>query len=219
MDTKQPFVITISRELGSGGRTIGKKLAAQLNARFSDKNLIEGLMAKFNLSPGEIESIKAKKSNWFRDVLDFVAPVPEGGAFTGLEISELEEWSEKNIRPEEIFKAESEILREIAKEAPCVIAGRSGFFVLKDFPNRLDIFIRAPKQWRVQRVMRKQNLSEEEAIKAIDKVDKARENYIKRFAGVSRYDSRNYDLVLNVGNITDDEAVLLILKYIKATGK
>ena len=118
---------------------------------------------------------------------------------------------------EELYKAETEILKAIAAEGSCVIAGRLAFFALKDCPNKVDIFITASLQNRVERVMRKQNLTEAEAREAIDRVDRGRENYVKRFSGLSRYDARNYDLVLNMDHLKDeDEAVAVILKYLGA---
>lgn len=219
MDTKQPFVITVSRELGSGGRTIGRKLAAQLNVRYSDKNLIQDLREKFNLSTFEIEKIKGTKKSWLTEMLDIVAPVPNSGAYIGFEANKGDNWKLAGIKADDIFQAEAEILKGIAAEGSCVIAGRSGFFVLKGHPNKLDIFIQAPLEKRVQRVMKKQDLTEEEARTVIASVDKSRETYVQRYAGTSRYDTRNYDLVLNVGDMSDDDAVACILKYIKYAGK
>ena len=68
--------------------------------------------------------------------------------------------------------------------------------------------------FRIERVMRKQNLTEEEARKTIEKVDKMRENYVKEFTKTSRYDARNYDLVISADGKTEDQMVELILKYI-----
>jgi cytidylate kinase len=108
-----------------------------------------------------------------------------------------------------------EILEGIAEEGSCVIAGRSGFFVLEDHPNKVDVFITASREHRVARVMHKQNLNEEQAAAVIDSVDKSRENYIKRFTGTSRYDARNYDLVINMDNLADENAAVdLILKFL-----
>ena len=219
MDTNQPFVITISRELGSGGRTIGRKLAAQLNVRYSDKNLIKDLMEKFKLTTYEIERIKGKKKNWLADFLEAVAPVPNSGAFVGFDPIKGNDWNNSSVKADDIFEAESDILRGIADEGSCVLAGRSGFFVLKNHPNKVDIFIKAPLEKRIARVMKKQGLTEKEAQEVIASVDKSRENYVQRWAGVSRYDARNYDLVLNVGDMTDDEAVAIILKYLKFNTK
>ena len=83
----------------------------------------------------------------------------------------------------------------------------------------MDIFIQAPLEKRVERVMKKQNLTKQEALTVIDSVDKSRETYVQRYAGTSRYDARNYDLVLNVGDMSDEDAVACILKYIKFASK
>lgn len=219
MDTKKPFVITISRELGSGGRTIGRKLAAQLNVRYSDKNLIQDLREKFKLSTYEIEKIKGTKKNWLTEMLDIVAPVPNSGAYIGFEANKGDDWKLNKVKADDIFEAEAEILKGIAAEGSCVIAGRSAFFVLKDHPNKLDIFIQAPLEKRVERVMEKQNLTKEEALTVIESVDKSRETYVQRYAGTSRYDVRNYDLVLNTGDLSDEDAVACILKFIKYATK
>ena len=95
-----------------------------------------------------------------------------------------------------------------------MIAGRSGFFVLKDHPNKLDVFITASMPHRIERIMKKQGLSEEEAVALIGRIDQARETYTQRYAGVSRFDARNYDLVLNADNHTEEQLADLILKYL-----
>ena len=71
--------------------------------------------------------------------------------------------------------------------------------------------------YRVKRVANKQNLTEEEARKAIDKVDKMRENYVNKYTHSSRYDTRNYDLVISMDGMTEDNAVDIIMDYIKHT--
>lgn len=113
-----------------------------------------------------------------------------------------------------VFDAEKEILNAIADEGSCVIAGRSGFFVLKDRPNKVDIFITASRESRIQRIRQKQKLSEKMAQEIVDSVDKPRENYVMRYTGQSRYDLRNYNLVINMEGKTEDEAVDIILSYI-----
>lgn len=214
MNTQQPFIITISRELGSGGHTVGQLLAERLGVRFSDKELIKALREEFHLTTDAIERLKGEKKDWLTSLLRKIVAMPKA--------ENVVEWDDKFVqeyRPDlssdEIFEAEKQILRGIAEEGSCVIAGRSGFFVLKDFPNKVDIFITAPREKRIQRVMVKQHLSEQEAAAAIDRVDKGRENYIKRYAGTSRYDVRNYDLIINMDNVPDENAAVeLILEYL-----
>ena len=86
--------------------------------------------------------------------------------------------------------------------------------MLKDRPNKVDIFITASKAARIEQVMAKQNLSREEAVKLVDTVDEGRDNYVKRHTGLSRYDMRNYDLILDMDYLTEDEAVEKILSFI-----
>lgn len=213
MNTSEQFVITISRELGSGGRTVGRKLAQALGVRYSDKELVHELMKRFNLTISGIERLKGEKKTWITDFLQLVAPVPKLSSITGGAGKFVTEFR-PDVTSDDIFKAETEILQAIAAEGSCVIAGRSGFHVLRDCPNKVDVFITASKQHRVERVARKQGLTEEEAAVLIDKIDQDRDNYIKRYTGASRYDARNYHLVLNMDNLTEDKAVELILKYI-----
>ena len=118
------------------------------------------------------------------------------------------------LTTKEMFKAETEILKGIADEASCVVAGRSGFFIYRDHPNHLSILIQASMPHRVERVARKQNITEEEARKTIEQVDTMRENYVKKYTDSSRYDTRNYELVITMDGINEDDAVDLILDYI-----
>ena len=216
MNTNESFIITISRELGSGGRTVGRQLAAALDVRYSDKELIRQLMEQFNLTASGIEQLKGKRKNWISDFITFVAPVPKVGMLVNTDSRYIQEFR-PDLTTDDLFKAETQILQSIADEGSCVIAGRSGFFVLKDRPNKLDIFITASPEHRIERVMRKQQLSREEAMAAIERVDKARDNYVQRYTGKSRNDARNYDLCLNMDSLSEDDAVELILSFIKYT--
>ena len=211
MNTKEQFVITLSREVGSGGHTVGAILADKLNVRYCDKMLVESLEKRFGLSAGEIEDLKAKKKNWLEDFIGHVSPVPSARALS-LNPSYTEEFKAE-VTTNDVFKAECEILQSLAGMGSCVIAGRSGFFVFRDHPNHLNVFVKASLPVRLERVMKKQNISEEKAIKVIEEVDKARENYIRRFSGASRYDLRNYDLILTADGHTEEHLADMILAY------
>ncbi len=210
---KEPFVITISREVGSGGRTIGRKLAEKLGVRFSDKELVDELQKKLNLTVDSIEELKGKKKRWLDDFIQMVAPVPMSGMLVDGDSDYISEYN-LSLSVNDVFEAEREILNGIADEGSCVIAGRSGFFVLKGRPNKVDILITASRDKRIARIMDKQNLSRQKAEEVIDSVDKARDNYVKRYTGQSRYDARNYHIVLNMDYITEDQAVEMILSYL-----
>jgi cytidylate kinase len=212
MKLNDPFVITISREIGTGGGSVGVKLAEKLNVPYSNKQLIQALEEKFNLNRKGIEYLKSTKKNWFKDLFEQVAPAPKATIKVG-DYTFSREFQD-NVTVKDIYEAEKEILNAIADQGSCVITGRSAFFVLKDRPNKVDIFITASKDARIERVMAKQNLTKEEATKLVEKVDTGRDNYVKRFTGLSRYDMRNYNLILDMDYLTEDEAVEKILAFI-----
>jgi len=213
MNKNEKYVITINRELGSGGRTIGEKLAQKLNVPFYDKALIQQLKEQYQLTTEEIERLKGQQHNWWADfkrsikmMPNYVAPqYVSGGAINMPDF----------LITDDIFHAETEILEGIAEDGSCIIAGRSGFYIFREHPNHLSILIQASMQHRIDRLVEKRNISAEEARKIIAQVDEGRENYIKKYTGTSRYDTRNYDLVINMDDHTEDEAVEIILKYIR----
>ena len=212
MKLDQQFVITINRELGSGGRTIGDKLAHRLGVPFYDKAVIQALKEKYELTTEEIERLKGQKHNWWADLKrsfkimpSYAAPniIPSSTAIPDFLITA------------DLFETEKEILKGIAADESCVIAGRSGFFVLRDHPNHLSILIQARMEERIKRLVERRGISAKEAEKILKEVDVARESYVNKYTGTSRYDTRNYDLVFNVENHTEDEIVDLILMYLK----
>ena len=213
MNKKEQFVITINRELGSGGRTVGEILARKLGVNFYDKALIVALEEKYNLTVEEIEKLKGRKTRWWED---FKRIAHVGIGFVDSSSCLAQFGKEPDVlTTENVFKVESEILQEIAEEESCVIAGRCGFFVFRNHPNHLSVLIQAPMEKRVARVVAKQNVSEAEAREIISKVDTMRENYVNRFTGTTRYDSRNYDLVINAAGKSEEKIADQILAYLE----
>ena len=212
MNKNEKFVITINRELGSGGRTVGEKLAAKLGVPFYDKALIKALTEKYHLTVEEIEKLKGRKHGWWAD---FKRTLSIGQSANSSQYYKAEIGEEPDLlTTDEMYNAEKEILKGIAAEESCVIAGRTAFHILKDQPNRLSILIQASMDHRIERVMSKQGISSEEAEKIIKKVDRMRENYVNKYTGTSRYDTRNYDLVITMDGKTEDEVAEMICQYI-----
>lgn len=212
MKLNERFVITINRELGSGGRTIGEKLAQRLNVPFFDKAIVQGLKEKYELTTEEIERLKGQKHNWWADFKRSLKIMP---SYAAPQIISSKDAIPDFLITDDIFQTETEILKGIADDESCVIAGRSGFFVFRDHPNHLSILIQASLEYRISRLVEKRGISREEAQSIIKEVDTGRENYVKKYTGTSRYDTRNYDIVLNAEEHTEEEIVDLILQYIK----
>ena len=216
MNLKEKFVIAINRELGSGGRTVGEKLAAKLGVEFYDKALVKALEEKYHLTVEEIENLKGRKNNWWSD---FSRVVSVGETMRQQYYSVAVDDEPKLVTTQQIFKIEKEMLLAMAENGSCVITGRSGFFVFRHHPNHINVLIQAPMEKRIQRLMKKQNMSAEEAEKTIRRIDKMRDNYVTKYTGESRYDTRNYDLVINMDSINEDDAAALIMQYIEDSQK
>ncbi len=211
MNKNEKFVITINREVGSGGRTVGRKLAEKLGVKYCDKAVIDGLTHKFGLTPERIEEIKAQKKSWWNDINNYYQTLVNSAS--------LPMEAEVKLDNAIMFETEKRILQELAAQTSCVVAGRTGFMVFRMWPNHLSVFIQASMEHRIQRVMRRQNVSEEEARGIIEKMDSSREAYIKKYEDTSRYDTRNYQLVISMDELSEDDAADIILDYINRTSK
>ena len=210
MNKNERFVITINRELGSGGRTVGRILAEKLGVPYYDKALTKPLEEKFNMTADQIENLKSNNRSWWQDVKRVLILGEEAAN----SLDYYDEKKKKMVTSEAVLKAEKEILHSIAIEDSCVIAGRSAFYVMNGYPNSLNILIQASMEYRLNRIMTKRDISEKEAKKIIKEVDEMREEYLKNDARTSRYDTRNYDLVIKMDGKTEEEAVNVILAFI-----
>ena len=211
MNKNEKFVITINREVGSGGRTVGRKLAEKLGVKYCDKAVVEGLTKKFGLTPERIEDIKAQKKSWWNDITNYYNTLVNSAS--------LPMEAEVKLDNESIYATEKHILQELAAQTSCVVAGRTGFMVFRQWPNHLSIFIQASLENRVRRIMTRQNVSEQEARDIITKLDASREAYIKKYENTSRYDTRNYQLVISMDELSEDDAVEVIMAYIDRMSK
>ena len=200
-------IITINRECGSGGREIAHQIGELLGLKVYDKTILEAICEKYNLDEKEIQRIKSKKLTLWDDFSQFYR---QFGAVTDSYQSE-----NKKITSRELYYTESQIMRDLAKQESCIIVGRTGFQVFKDDPDALHLFIIADLDFRIKKVAERYGIDENAAAKYIDETDNARENFTKSFAGVSRYDARNYDLVINVSPFTPETVAAFLAENIR----
>jgi cytidylate kinase len=211
MKRNEKFVITINREVGSGGRTVGRILAEKLGVKYCDKAVIEGLTKKFGLSPERIEEIKAQKKSWWNDINNYYQTLVNS---TSLPMD-----AEVRLDNDTMFETEKRILQELATQSSCVVAGRTGFMVFREWPNHLNVFIQASMEHRIKRIMNRKNVTMEQARDIIAKMDATREAYIKKYEDTTRYDTRNYQLVISMDDLTENDAAEIIIDYINRTSK
>ena len=186
------------------------KKEAELIVTTTLDSIIEGLTKEFGLTVDEIEKFKAQKKSWWNEFNNY---------YKTRNTTTLPMEAETVLTNETMMETEKRILQNLAAHESCVVAGRSGFLVFREWPNHISIFIQAPLEKRIERLRRKKGIDREEAIGIIEKVDKARETFIQKYAKTSRYDTRNYDIVLNMDGLTEDEAVDIIMAYIDRNKK
>ena len=200
-----PFVITISRQLGSGGAYIGQQLAKRLNINFVDREIISEAAQQLSIMEEEVDEQDEKIQSFWKSFLHF-NPLPSN-----------ETLIPKMIMPTagELFKVESEIIERIAKENSAVIIGRCGYYVLRNHPNCVKVFLHADVDFRSQRIQHLYNMTEQKAREIIARNDKERAHYISLFTENKWTDIRQFDLSIDTGKTGVDESVELILGYLK----
>lgn len=207
---EQKFIVTIGREFGTGGRQIAIELADLLGVKLYDRRLLEQLQERYNLTAEEIDKIKAKKKSWWDDFARMYHQTT--AAWNEMTYYET---SEEKVSSEKLYADEEFILRSLAEQESCVVLGRTGFHIFRENPNAFKVFLIADMDFRRNKVARRLNINEGSADLLIKKVDNARENFTKTFSGKSRYDARNYDLVLNVSGLDSSYVAQFLAKCVE----
>ena len=204
------FIVTIGREFGTGGRQIANKLGELLGVKVYDKRLLDDFKQRYNLTTEEMDRIRANKKSWWDD---FVKYYQASRLWSDKPFAEGDDQPE--VTSELLYLEEERILKELAEQESCVILGRTGFHIFRDYPNAFKVFLIADKPFRRDKVARRLNINEGSADLLINKVDEARETFTKTFSDKSRYDARNYDLVVNVTGLEPEEIAQFVAECVK----
>ena len=169
----EKYVINIGRQLGSGGREIGVKLAKELGIAFYDKELIELASQESGLCKEFFEKADEKASQSLI-----------GGLF-GTRFPFITEGSmpySNCLSNDALFKIQSDVIRRLAEEHSCLFVGRCADYILRDNPRCVNVFISASMADRIQRIMTRRNISKNEAEELIEKMDKRRSTYYNYYS-------------------------------------
>lgn len=203
---KPKFVITINREAGSGGKEIAEKLGELLGVKVYGKEILATIREKYNLTEEDVEKIKATKPGWWADFCRFYKQFGTTAAIA---------YESFEVDSKQLYQEEEQLLKDLASQESCIIVGRTGFQIFKDNPDAMRLLIIADPECRVKRLMERQNVDEQGAREIMERADKARENYTKSFAGTSRYDARNYDMVINVSGFTTGQVARFLAENVR----
>lgn len=196
------FYITIGRQLGSGGRAIGEKLAARLGIAFYDKELIYLASQKSGIGKEFFEKIDEKETHsLFPSFFGVRTPLID------------DQYSSYYLSNETLFKIQSDVIRGLAEQQSCIFVGRCADYVLKDRPAGLNVFISANKEDRIRRVALLQGLSEQKAKDFLEKIDKKRAAYYNYYSDKTWGAAVSYHLCVNSSIIGIDETVAFIRRF------
>lgn len=196
------MIITISRETGSGGHTVGQMLAEKLGYTFYDKEIVATVAKKMHLDESTIlENGEYMSDKTYLDLASGFIP-----------------FSRKEKVPfNEIKETQDKLIKEIALKNNCVIVGRGANDILKNVPNTFHIFIHADMQYRVARVQQHENVTGQETRiqRELEVKDRSRSMYYQYFSGKEWGKVENYNLVIDTSVFSIAQSVELILFSMK----
>lgn len=181
-----PFVITIGRQLGSGGRQIGKMLAEKFNIAYYDKEILSLAAEESGLGPNVFARSDERKS-LIRSIFGAFSPMlSTGGDFYNNQLSE-----------ENLFAVQSRVIQKIAAERSCIFIGRASDYILRNHPRHCRIFIAANMDDRVDNIMSREHLERKRAIEFIKDADERRASYYNFYSSGTWGNADTYDLCIN----------------------
>ncbi len=197
-------VISISRQFGSGGREVGRKLAEELKVPFYDSALITLAAEKSGMSKQVLENLDERATSRFLYTPPSSVPA-FGHPSTSIYNMPLSDT---------LFLTQYEIIKQLADEGPAIFVGRCSDYILKDHPFHISLFIHASEEVRAHRIAEYENISNEEALANISKYDKERKKYHDYYASGTWGIACNYDLTINSGKLSIELSVELIKEFI-----
>jgi cytidylate kinase len=193
----EKFIITVGRQLGSGGRIIAKELAQILGISFYDKELIQRVSIESGVS-----------SKFFEKADESVNPALTGGLLTDF-------FQDVFLSNESLFQMQSDVIRKIAETESAVFVGRCADYVLRDHPRSVHIFISANIDDRVERVAKYQGISAEKSLALIEKTDKKRASFYNYYSNKTWGAAKSYDLCINTSALGMESTTGFVLEFVR----
>lgn len=202
-------IITIGRQAGSGGKEIGEKLAAALNIKCYDRELLEIAAKESGLCEEIFENHDEKptRSFLYSLVMDTYSYGYSSAAYPDMPINH------------KVFLAQFDAIKKIAEEGPCIMVGRCADYALEDSYNCLRLFLNAPLDTRVARVANLHDMSLAKAKERILKSDKQRASYYNYYTNKKWGDANSYDLCINTSILGIDGTVEMIKSIVETKEK
>lgn len=207
MKEKQFNIITISRQMGSGGTYIGYLVAKELGFRYLDREILQQAAKELGIEPCILERYEGRSASLMENIVQsFCFSTPEMPDLPPLR---------RPVYNRDLFILESEIMKEVANRCSAVIIGRGGFYILKDRPDTIHIFVHAPLDYRIEMIMKEQKIADKKKTKKmIEDSDRERTKFIYDMTGTDWCDARNYHLCVDSSFVGSPECVKMITRLV-----
>lgn len=183
-------IITVSREFGSGGRTIGKQVAKELGIPCYDNEIIQKIASERGFDEHYVKAAGEYDSGGFLSIFSSRA------------------FGDTNA--DLIWKAQCKIILQLAEKEPCVIVGRCADYILRDKADCLRVFIHADKDFRMNRIIKVYGETDIPTEQRLKEKEKRRAAYHRFYTNMKWGQSKNYDITLNIGTPGIDKCVEII---------
>ncbi len=197
----KPFLITIARQYGSGGKTIGRMLAAELGIPCYDREIITLASEDSGINARLFSDERLKPDFWqrIRGGRPGTVVPPESAGF---------------VSNDNLFEYQARIIRRLADEGPCIIIGRCADYVLRQREDLVRLFIYADGDFCLKEAMKINSLPQQEVERLIAKTDEYRAKYYRYYTGQEWKNAMNYDLCLNTRRLGFEGAARAVKAYL-----
>ncbi|HIU87829.1 MAG TPA: cytidylate kinase-like family protein [Candidatus Avilachnospira avistercoris] len=207
---KKKFIIAISRQYGAGGRAVGKALAEELGVHFYDEEILK-ITSETSAIGEQYFRLADEKAgnNLLYKIFDSIRP----------EIKE-PKVGDRMTSPDNLFRFQAKIIKEIAERESCIIAGRAANYVLKEagIDDVISIYVYADMKRKIERIMDLESTDAVTAEKHVRKIDRERTEFYKYYTGLDWNDMQNYDLCINSSDIEYPQIARIIKDYMHTRG-
>ena len=195
-------IITISREFGSGGRTVGRMIAERLGIPFYDKELVDQVALESGFAPNFVEEHGEHSPG--KSLFSY-AFIPQGvpGVMNGLSTADF------------LWNIQCSVILQLAEKGPCVIVGRNADYILKDRPDCLHAYIHADMDFRADRIVRLYGESEKSPQARLQEKDKRRRVNYQHYTGRAWGQAQNYDVCLDSGRLGVEQCADIIISMVE----
>ena len=196
------YVITIGRQVGSGGSILGKALAEYFGFNYIDKELLRKVADELKVPEENIE--------W----MDERRPIIGSSLFQS-SVYNMPYMSDDWTVPTgtKVFEIETKIIKQAVEEGPCIVIGRCGSYLFRDYPKHASLFLHADEKSRLAR-LKTLDMTPDKAQKMIERADKERARYFNTYTGKKWLDLTEYDLCLNTSRMSEEQLKQVVIDYI-----